>query len=85
MVPLMKKKTMLIQNLDNQRAFADEQFAINQELLAKNEDLEDRLAAIEEEMRLTKEQQEAIAAAAGEDDIDVKASSAKDVKETPIN
>ena len=79
--PLMRKKTTVIENMDAQRKFADEQFVVNQELLSKNEEFEDRITAIEDEIRLTKEQMDAIAAAAGDEEIDQKANPL----ELPVN
>ena len=47
--PLMRKKTSVIENMDANRKLAEEQFIFNQELLAKNQELEERLAALEGE------------------------------------
>ena len=55
MIPLMRKKTTVVQNLGDQQKFADEQYAINTELIAKNQELEGRILAMELEMRLEKE------------------------------
>ena len=51
----MRKKTTVVQNLGDQQKFADEQCAINTELMAKNQDLEERLLAIENEIRIERE------------------------------
>ena len=43
MIPLMRKKTTIVQNMGDQQKFADEQCAINTELMAKNQELEERI------------------------------------------
>lgn len=58
MIPLMRKKTTVVQNLGDQQKFADGQYAINTELMAKNKELEERILAMEHEMRFEKEYKE---------------------------
>ena len=52
----MRKKTSVIENMDANRKLAEEQFIFNQELLAKNQELEERLAALEGEFSPGKEE-----------------------------
>ena len=69
-LPLMRKKTQVMENMSLQQKFVDEQFAINTDLMTKNQELEERILAIENEIQLKKDQEAAAEeAVVGEEEI----------------